>query len=47
MKSRPWLIAKVLHSTPQEWFQKPLRQVPDADMARWFAVHAAAREMSK
>jgi len=42
MICRPWLIMKVRESTPQEWFGRPLRQVLDADVARWYAVKRAA-----
>lgn len=40
------LVAKVLLSTPQEWFGRPLRQVHDADLLRWDACVAAARYLA-
>lgn len=45
MNRRPGLVAKVLGSTPQEWFGRPLRQVHDADMLRWQACVIAARHL--
>lgn len=47
MRSRPALAAKVLHSTPQEWFGRPTRQISDGDMHRWEACVLAAKWISK
>lgn len=47
MMRRPALVAKVLHSTPQEWFGRPLRQVLDADMSRWNVCVDVAHYLSK
>lgn len=43
MSGRPLLAARVLASTPQEWFGRPLRHVHDADYARWLACRRAAQ----
>jgi len=45
MRSRPYLAYKVLKSTPQEWFGRPLREVHDADIARWIACERAAKTL--
>lgn len=42
MRRRPLLAARVLASTPQEWMGRPLRELHDADMARWLACRRAA-----
>lgn len=41
---RPMLRAKVLGSTAGEWFGRPLRGIPDADLWRWtICVESAKR----
>ena len=39
---RPMLRAKILGSTPEAWFGRPLRDIPEGDMWRWWAIHRAA-----
>lgn len=45
MRGRPVLCARVLHSSAQEWFGRPLREICDADYARWLACQRAARRV--
>lgn len=42
MSGRPLLAARVLQSTASEWLGRPLREVHDADMARYLACRRAA-----
>lgn len=44
MMRRPMLRAKVLGSTAETWFGRPLRTISDGDMWRWWALQVAARE---
>jgi len=39
------LIFRLLESSAAEWFGKPLREVPDADLWRWRACVIAARRL--
>lgn len=41
---RPFLAMKIRSSSPQEWFGRPLREVSDHDMARWYAIQRAAEK---
>jgi hypothetical protein len=45
MTGRPLLAARVLASTAEQWFGRPLRQIHDADYARWLACQRAARKL--
>lgn len=36
---------RLLHATPQDWFGRPLSEVPDADLWRWLAVRNAASRL--
>jgi hypothetical protein len=42
MMGRPMLRAKVLGSTAETWFGRPLRDIPDGDMWRFWALRVAA-----
>lgn len=42
MIGRPMLRYKVLHSTPAEWFGRPVHEIAEGDLWRWWAVHRAA-----
>ena len=37
------LRAKILGSTPEAWYRRPLREIPEGDMWRWWALSTAAR----
>lgn len=39
------LRAKILGSTAETWFGRPLRDIPDGDMWRWTACRVAANEL--
>lgn len=45
MRGRPMLRAKVLGSTPQAWLGRPLRDIPEGDLWRWYACVEAAHEI--
>lgn len=45
MSSRPLLAARVLASTAREWLGRPLREVHDADYARYLACRRAAQKL--
>lgn len=45
MSGRPLLAARLLASTVQEWLGRPLRQIHDADYARWLACQRAAKRL--
>lgn len=45
LKGRPMLRAKILGSTPAEWMSKPLPEITEGDMWRWFACLQAARDI--
>lgn len=47
MRHRPLLAARLLASSPQEWFGKSLREIHDADYARWLACRRAAQRVIK
>lgn len=47
MRGRPLLAARILASTPQEWLGRPMRQILDADYARFLACQRAARRILK
>lgn len=39
------LRRKLLLSSPEAWFGRPLRVVPDADLFRFYVAVAVAREI--
>ena len=39
------LRAKVLSSTAEAWFGRPIKSIPDGDMWRWWALRTAAQAM--
>lgn len=43
MIGRPMLRAKVLGSTAEAWFGRPLKKIAEGDMWRWWALQAAAK----
>ena len=45
MMGRPMLRAKILGSTAEGWFGRPLRDIPDADLWRWTLCVEAARQI--
>lgn len=47
MRGRPLLAARLLGSTAESWFGRPLRFVHDADYARWIACKRAATRIVK
>lgn len=47
MSGRPMLRVRVLRSTPEQWFGRPLREVHDADMWRWWACVQAAQKLEE
>lgn len=40
------LAVKVLASTLEDWFGRPARQIRDADVERFLALHRAAKKMT-
>ena len=42
MIGRPMLREKVRLSTPEAWFRRPVRDIPEGDMWRWWAISRAA-----
>lgn len=36
------LRVKILGSTPESWMGRPLREIPEGDMWRWWAIRTAA-----
>lgn len=47
MIGRPLLVRRVLDSTAESWLGRPLREIHDADYARWLACVAAAEKIKK
>ena len=37
------LRLKILGSTAEQWFGRPLKQIPEGDMWRWWAISRAAQ----
>lgn len=36
---------RLLHSTPEAWFGRPLAEVPDGDLWRWYATRRVAERI--
>ena len=45
MIGRPYLAARFLATEPEAWLGRPLREVHDADYARWLACKRAAQNI--
>lgn len=45
MTGRPMLAWRLLSCTAEQWFGRPVREICDADWARWIACRAAAQKV--